>query len=44
MFKFFFRPAPPRDYREAKESDTARFSSFWSAMLEGRHLPPPVTV
>jgi glutamate-1-semialdehyde 2,1-aminomutase len=41
MFKFFFRPAPPRDYREAKESDTARFASFWSAMLKaGIFLPP----
>ena len=41
MFKFFFRPAPPRDYREAKECDTARFSSFWSAMLKaGIFLPP----
>jgi glutamate-1-semialdehyde 2,1-aminomutase len=41
MFKFFFRSAPPRNYREAKECDTARFSSFWSAMLkEGIFLPP----
>jgi glutamate-1-semialdehyde 2,1-aminomutase len=41
MFKFFFRSAPPRDYREVKECDTARFSSFWSAMRKaGIFLPP----
>lgn len=41
MFKFFFRPAPPRNYREVKECDTARFLSFWSAMLKaGIFLPP----
>src|SRR5690606_12907356 len=41
MFKFFFRTAPPRNYREVKECDTGRFSSFWSAMLKkGIFLPP----
>jgi len=41
MFKFFFRGEPPRNYREAKECDTARFASFWSAMLKaGIFLPP----
>jgi glutamate-1-semialdehyde 2,1-aminomutase len=41
MFKFFFRSAPPRNYREVKECDTARFSAFWSAMLKaGIFLPP----
>jgi glutamate-1-semialdehyde 2,1-aminomutase len=41
MFKFFFRSAPPRDYRDVKECDTARFSSFWSAMRKaGIFLPP----
>jgi glutamate-1-semialdehyde 2,1-aminomutase len=41
MFKFFFRATPPRNYREVKECDTARFSSFWSAMLKaGIFLPP----
>ncbi|NTV00993.1 MAG: aspartate aminotransferase family protein, partial [Methanoregulaceae archaeon] len=41
MFKFFFRPAPPRDYHEVKECDTAKFSAFWSAMLaSGIFLPP----
>ena len=41
MFKFFFRSAPPRNYREVKECDTGRFSLFWSAMLKaGIFLPP----
>ena len=41
MFKYFFREAPPRNYREAKECDTGRFRSFWSAMLKsGIFLPP----
>jgi len=41
LFKFFFRTAPPRNYREVKECDTGRFSSFWSAMLKtGIFLPP----
>ncbi len=41
MFKFFFRSAPPRNYREVKECDTAKFSAFWSAMLSsGIFLPP----
>ena len=41
MFKYFFREAPPGNYREAKECDTARFSEFWSAMLgSGIFLPP----
>jgi glutamate-1-semialdehyde 2,1-aminomutase len=41
MFKFFFRPVPPRDYHEVKECDTAKFSAFWSAMLaSGIFLPP----
>jgi glutamate-1-semialdehyde 2,1-aminomutase len=41
MFKYFFRPAPPRDYREAKESDTGAFGEFWKGMLaRGIFLPP----
>ncbi|NTW92914.1 MAG: aspartate aminotransferase family protein, partial [Methanoregulaceae archaeon] len=41
MFKYFFRPSPPRDYRQVKECDTARFSTFWQAMLkEGIFFPP----
>ena len=41
MFKYFFRADPPRDYREAKESDTAAFGAFWKEMLaRGVFLPP----
>jgi glutamate-1-semialdehyde 2,1-aminomutase len=41
MFKYFFRPLPPGNYYEAKECDTARFSSFWQAMVKsGIFLPP----
>ncbi len=41
MFKYFFRKRPPRNYREAKESDTEAFSRFWNGMLaRGIFLPP----
>lgn len=41
MFKLFFRDSPPRDYRTAKECDTARFAEFWKSMLrESIFLPP----
>jgi glutamate-1-semialdehyde 2,1-aminomutase len=41
MFKYFFRPAPPRNYREAKECDTGRFGPFWQKMLaQGIFIPP----
>jgi glutamate-1-semialdehyde 2,1-aminomutase len=41
MFKYFFRESPPRNYREAKESDTAAFGEFWKGMLaRGIFLPP----
>ncbi len=41
MFKFFFRERPPRDYREAKESDTGAFFDLWRGMLSrGIFLPP----
>ena len=41
MFKYFFRSDPPRNYREAKECDTAKFAVFWTAMRnEGIFLPP----
>ncbi|MDD1652025.1 MAG: glutamate-1-semialdehyde 2,1-aminomutase [Methanomicrobiales archaeon] len=41
MFKYFFRSSPPRDYRQAKECDTAAFRSFWEGMLRaGIFLPP----
>jgi glutamate-1-semialdehyde 2,1-aminomutase len=41
MFKYFFRDAPPQNYREAKESDTGAFAGFWKKMLgHGIFLPP----
>ncbi|QSZ66011.1 glutamate-1-semialdehyde-2,1-aminomutase [Methanofollis aquaemaris] len=41
MFKYFFRPDAPRNYAEAKESDTGRFQTFWEKMLaHGVFLPP----
>jgi len=41
MFKYFFRRGPPRNYRGAKESDTAAFGDFWRKMLaRGVFLPP----
>lgn len=41
MFKLFFRKTPPRDYREAKQSDTEAFSVFWNKMRKaGIFLPP----
>ncbi|MEN6611411.1 MAG: glutamate-1-semialdehyde 2,1-aminomutase [Methanoregulaceae archaeon] len=41
MFKYFFRPAPPRNYREVKECDTAAFGAFWTRMMgKGIFFPP----
>ncbi len=41
MFKYFFRPVPPANYREVKECDTAAFGTFWKRMLDlGIFLPP----
>ncbi|MDN7023460.1 glutamate-1-semialdehyde 2,1-aminomutase [Methanoculleus sp. FWC-SCC1] len=41
MFKYFFREAPPRNYLEVQECDTAAFGRFWAGMLsEGIFLPP----
>jgi glutamate-1-semialdehyde 2,1-aminomutase len=41
MFKYFFRSAPPQNYREVKECDTAAFGTFWKRMLDaGIFLPP----
>lgn len=41
MFKLFFREAPPQNYIEAKQSDTAKFGKFWKGMMkEGVFLPP----
>jgi glutamate-1-semialdehyde 2,1-aminomutase len=37
----FFREAPPRDYAEARQSDSAAFARFHRAMLaRGVYLPP----
>jgi glutamate-1-semialdehyde 2,1-aminomutase len=41
MLTLFFRPAPPRDYAEARESDTASFAAFHRGMLERGILLPP---
>jgi glutamate-1-semialdehyde 2,1-aminomutase len=41
MFKYFFRSAPPKNYREVKECDTRAFGTFWNrALAEGVFLPP----
>jgi len=41
MFKYYFRPQPPRNYRDAKEADTSAFRVFWEKMLKaGIFLPP----
>jgi glutamate-1-semialdehyde 2,1-aminomutase len=41
IFKYFFRPDPPRNYAEAKESDTSSFGQFWKgALAQGVFLPP----
>lgn len=37
----FFRAEPPRDYAEARESDTAVFARFHTAMLKRGILLPP---
>jgi glutamate-1-semialdehyde 2,1-aminomutase len=41
MLTLFFRPAPPRDYAGARESDTGAFATFHRAMLERGVLLPP---
>lgn len=41
IFKYFFRENPPRNYAEAKESDTGAFGAFWKAALQnGVFLAP----
>ncbi|MDD1686063.1 glutamate-1-semialdehyde 2,1-aminomutase [Methanoregula sp.] len=41
MFKYFYRDAPPQNYRDVKECDTAAFGTFWKKMLAaGIFLPP----
>lgn len=41
MLTLFFRPAPPIDYEQARESDTAKFGAFHAAMLRRGVLLPP---
>jgi len=41
MLSLFFRPAPPRDYAEARESDTTAFARFHRAMRQRGILIPP---
>jgi glutamate-1-semialdehyde 2,1-aminomutase len=41
MFTFFFTDCPVTDYESAKRSDTAKFGTFWRAMLDqGIYLAP----
>ncbi|GAB4336244.1 MAG: glutamate-1-semialdehyde 2,1-aminomutase [Dehalococcoidia bacterium] len=41
MLSVFFRQHPPRDYADARESDTAAFAAFHRAMLQRGVLLPP---
>ena len=41
MVTLFFRPEPPRNYAEARESDTEAFAAFHRGMLERGILLPP---
>jgi glutamate-1-semialdehyde 2,1-aminomutase len=41
LFKYYFRPEAPRNYREAKEADTAAFRRFWDQMLAAGIFVPP---
>jgi glutamate-1-semialdehyde 2,1-aminomutase len=41
MFKYFFRSAPPRNYREVKECDTEAFGRFRERMMEAGIFIPP---
>jgi glutamate-1-semialdehyde 2,1-aminomutase len=41
MFKYFFRSAPPQNYRDVKECDTAAFGAFWQGMLNAGIFIPP---
>lgn len=41
MLSVFFRPEPPRNFAEAKESDLPRFKKFfWSLLRRGVYYPP----
>lgn len=41
MFKYFFRPAPPQNYREVKECDTGAFGRFRVRMMDAGIFIPP---
>jgi glutamate-1-semialdehyde 2,1-aminomutase len=41
LLTLFFRDRPPRDFGEAKESDTAAFAAFFQAMRAAGVLLPP---
>jgi glutamate-1-semialdehyde 2,1-aminomutase len=41
LLTVFFRPSPPHDYAEARESDTAAFARFHAGMLRRGILLPP---
>lgn len=41
MFKYFFRPMIPKNYREVKECDTPAFAKFWEKMLACKVFLPP---
>lgn len=41
MFKYFFRPLVPKNYREVKECDTKSFSTFWEKMASSKVFLPP---
>ncbi|WOF15891.1 glutamate-1-semialdehyde-2,1-aminomutase [Methanoplanus sp. FWC-SCC4] len=41
IFKLFFREKPPKNYVQAKESNTEKYADFWKKMLQsGVFLPP----
>lgn len=41
LFKHFYRSAPPRNYVEAKQSDTIAFRRFWERMIQHGVFVPP---
>jgi glutamate-1-semialdehyde 2,1-aminomutase len=41
LLTLFFRPAPPKNFSEAKTSDTQAFARFFHSMLDAGVLLPP---
>ena len=41
LLTVFFRPEPPRNFREAKAADTAAFAGFFHQMLDAGVVLPP---